>query len=271
MEQSAILHLQTTSNMVEMNKELQEQNLNNPLFLAPDNFKMHDLEGHMQFRTNYRFKFKTTNINDFISYAEEYIENGSKCFVDADRMTAKAFFDLGNKLHAQHQDHTGHLELKRLSDYKKLLDIDEMHLSQKDAGNFIEDFYENVKCFTKDGVEMPASVAAQSIYDMTIEQAKTIKSKVANLGESLSTMEKIEAANQDKICAGFVFKCIPYMGLDEREFQVRLSILTGGERPKISLKVINIEKHQEQMSEEFRDQLVRAFKGSEMKTFIGNQ
>ena len=104
MQQDAILHLQTTANMVAMNKELQKQNLNNPVFLAPSDFKLHSLEKHMQFRTNYRFNFNTTNINDFISYAEEYVEDGSKCFVDAERMTARAFFDLGNKQQAQHQD-----------------------------------------------------------------------------------------------------------------------------------------------------------------------
>lgn len=270
MDQAAIQQIQKTANMVKMNEELQKTKTKNPVFLAPTEFKIFNLEQHMEFRTSYRFNFDTTNIDDFIKYAEEYITLGSKCFVNADRMTAKSIFDLGTEGLAKHQNHTGDLTLKKLSDFQALLNVDQMKLSQKEAGNFLEDYADNIQAYTKDGAEMANSLAAQSLYDMTIEQARTVKSQVSNFGESLSAMEKIEAKNQDKLIAGFNFLCEPYMGLKARTFKVRLSILTGSDVPKISLKIIGLEKHQEEMSEEFRDQLVNAFTDTEMKVFIGS-
>jgi len=57
--------------------------------------------------------------------------------------------------------------------------------------------------------------------------------------------------------------------LSELTFKVRVSILTGGSRPEISLRIIQLETQQEEIAEEFKDILVKKFKSCELQTFIG--
>ena len=51
-----------------------------------------------------------------------------------------------------------------------------------------------------------------------------------------------------KIPATILFTCNPYHGLDDREFVVRVSILTGGDKPKISLRIVKLEANEEDMA-----------------------
>ncbi|STF30642.1 CPS-53 (KpLE1) prophage protein [Escherichia coli] len=57
----------------------------------------------------------------------------------------------------------------------------------------------------------------------------------------------------------FEFKCVPFEGLKERPFKLRLSIITG-DRPVLVLRIIQLEAVQEDMANEFRDLLVEKFK-----------
>jgi uncharacterized protein YfdQ (DUF2303 family) len=53
-----------------------------------------------------------------------------------------------------------------------------------------------------------------------------------------------------------VFKCVPILGLQQRKFTLRLGILTGEAKPKLTLRVINPEQHDEEMADELAN-LVR--------------
>ncbi|MDF0957050.1 DUF2303 family protein, partial [Escherichia coli] len=61
---------------------------------------------------------------------------------------------------------------------------------------------------------------------------------------------------------------VPFEGLKERPFKLRLSIITG-DRPVLVLRIIQLEAVQEEMANEFRDLLVEKFKDSKVETFIG--
>ncbi|WP_244581861.1 DUF2303 family protein, partial [Escherichia coli] len=73
---------------------------------------------------------------------------------------------------------------------------------------------------------------------------------------------------KDIMPVAFEFKCVPFEGLKERPFKLRLSIITG-DRPVLVLRIIQLEAVQEDMANEFRDLLVEKFKDSNVETFIG--
>ncbi|OOI43786.1 hypothetical protein BMT72_24845, partial [Escherichia coli] len=83
-----------------------------------------------------------------------------------------------------------------------------------------------------------------------------------------SLMESVEAKTKDIMPVTFEFKCVPFEGLKERPFKLRLSIITG-DRPVLVLRIIQLEAVQEEMANEFRDLLVEKFKDSKVETFIG--
>ncbi|MEQ4630817.1 DUF2303 family protein, partial [Escherichia coli] len=74
--------------------------------------------------------------------------------------------------------------------------------------------------------------------------------------------------HQDIMPVAFEFKCVPFEGLKERPFKLRLSIITG-DRPVLVLRIIQLEAVQEEMANEFRNLLVEKFKDSKVETFIG--
>ncbi|MGO0220836.1 DUF2303 family protein [Escherichia coli] len=82
------------------------------------------------------------------------------------------------------------------------------------------------------------------------------------------TTETVEAKTKDIMPVAFEFKCVPFEGLKERPFKLRLSIITG-DRPVLVLRIIQLEAVQEEMANEFRDLLVEKFKDSKVETFIG--
>ena len=69
--------------------------------------------------------------------------------------------------------------------------------------------------------------------------------------------------------AVFKFTCEPYLGLDERSFEMRMSTI-GNET--LVLRIKKLEQHEEEMGEEFKDKLQAQFVADdiEITTFIGS-
>lgn len=269
MTKEAIQHLEKTVLLNDVNEKLSKIKTKSNLLVVPHGFELENLESKMPTRDSYRFAFATKSIKDFGEYCQEFDKEGAKCFVNSDSMRANTIFDLGTEEAPLHQRHNAKLQLDKTAAFKALLNINGDHLSQKDAANFVEDWADNISVLCKLGKKMTVAQAAKQLREITIEQVASIDSKVSDFGESMSTMEKVEAKNQDVIPATIEFTCDPYHGLSDRAFTVRVSILTGDQKPKISLRIIKLEAQEEDMAEEFKEILVETFEDSELKTFIG--
>lgn len=266
----SIQHLEKTALLNDVNGELSRIKTKSNLLVVPNGFDVSNLESNMVNRDSYRFAFATKSINDFGEYCKEFDKEGAKCFVNSDYMRANTIFDLGTEEAPLHQLHNAKLQLDKTAAFKALLNINGEHLSQKDAANFVEDWADNIKVLCKAGKTMTVNQASKQLREITIEQIASMDSRVDDFGESMSTMERIEAKNQDVIPATIEFTCDPYHGLVNRAFTVRVSILTGGDKPKISLRIVRLEAQEEDMAEEFKENLVEKFADCELKTFIGD-
>ena len=269
LSKEALQYLEKTALLSDTNKELGKIKAKSNLLMVPQNFDISNLEQYMPNRDSYRFSFSTKSINDFGEYCKEFDKEGGKCLVNSDSMNAKTIFDLGTEDLPLHQLHKARLQLDKTAAFKALLKIDGHALSQKDAANFVDDWADNMVVVSKENVKMTISQAVKQLREITIEQIANTDSKVSNFGESQSTFEKIEAKNQELIPAFIEFTCVPYHGLGNRCFGVRVAILTGGQKPEISLRIIKLEANEEAMAEEFKEILVKTFKDSKLKTFIG--
>jgi len=265
----AIQHLEKSEVLDRLNVELGGIGTKAPVIITPEGFSLSCLEKHMENRTTYRFDFSTKSIKDFGAYCKEFDMAGGKCFVNSDCMYAQSIFDLGTYEAPLHQLHKATLQLDKTAAFKSLLSLSGKHLSQKDAANFVEDWADNVVVTSKDGVVMTINQAAKQLREITIEQVAKVDSQVGDFGESMSAFEKIEAKNQELIPASIKFTCSPYHGLGMREFTVRVGIITGEQKPSISLRIIKLEAQEEDMAEEFKEILVDMFADTQLATFIG--
>lgn len=268
-EKSAIQHLQKSANMLELEERLQSKDTKSTLMLVPEGFKIHDLEDNMELRDFYRFAFSTKSIEDFVEYSKEFDKEGAKCFVNSDDMTAKVIFDIGTEDKPEHQRNKAELSLDKTSAYKKILSIHGEKMYQRDASDFIEDFGDFMRIATSDGEAMTTAQAANAINKITIEAARSMTSEIGDMNNSMSSMESEEVKGASKFPSQISFICEPYLGLDKREFNIKISVLTGHDRPVLSFRILQLEPQKESIAKEFKENLVDKFKDCKLKTFIG--
>ncbi|EFO1746967.1 TPA: DUF2303 family protein, partial [Escherichia coli] len=167
-----------------------------------------------------------------------------------------------------HADNTATLKLKKTAPFSALLSVNGERNSQKSLAEWIEDWADYLVGFDANGDTIQATKAAAAVRKITIEANQTADFEDNDFSGKRSLMESVEAKTKDIMPVAFEFKCIPFEGLKERPFKLRLSIITG-DRPVLVLRIIQLEAVQEEMANEFRDLLVEKFKDSKVETFIG--
>lgn len=220
----------------------------------PNNFEIKDLEKFMPTRRRVTGNMATSVVADFSKYAELNKEEGAAIFIDPKSMSATAVLNMGTPAKPGHCDNTTTLTAERTAAYSALLQITQRNQSygQKDIAEFIEDWSGIIKC-QKDGDAILNNKAIAAIRSITIEALRKIGNEEKNLSATRSAFEKIEATSEHTIPTEIAFSCVPYKGLSERSFNMRLSILTGSDKPSIVLRIIKAEEHEEQMAGELAD------------------
>lgn len=235
----------------------------------PNNFEIKDLEKYMPNRRRVTGNMATSVIADFAKYAGLNKEDGAAIFIDPKSMSATAVLNMGTPAKPGHCDNTTTLTAERTAAYTALLQITQRNQSygQKDIAEFLEDWSAIVRC-SKDGEQVLIGHAIAAIRSINIEALRKIGNEEKNLSVSKSTFEKIEATSEHTIPTEIGFTCTPFKDLSPRSFSMRLSILTGSDKPSIVLRVIKAEEHEEQMAKELAD-LVSDAIGEDMPVMIG--
>ena len=270
LDKSAIQHIQESWGLEEANKQLSNTKTKTPVVAIPQGLSIESLEQYMPLASSYRFVFTTSSIDDFIRYNLLNDKKGAFCFVNDETMEAVSIFDLGSVEKPGHKRSKAILELKETALFARLVEINGQHMDQKSAAEFIEDWGDSIESIiTKKGEQATASAAAMMLSKMTISSVKDITSHVGDFNESLSSMERIEAKGEDDIPSVFTFKCIPYVGLPERSLTLKVGIITTGEKPKVSLRIVRFDQLSEDIAEEFKKVIVDQTNDLEIETLIG--
>lgn len=235
----------------------------------PGDFKLHSLEPFLDGRFRFRGTMSTSSIDDFLSYATENADSDTQCFIDDEQMSATCFFNLGSTTEPGHADHTAQLKLKTTAPYRAMVNINGRTLSQDDIVEWLEDWNVHVQASDTERNQTDTKKALQAIRKITIAAQSEQTSDKSDFRATRSAMENIEARSSDQLPAGFLFTCTPYEGLGERTFFLRLSVIPQKGEPVLKLRIVQFEREQEQMAEEFKNLLVTGFDHTDVWTFIG--
>lgn len=239
-----------------------------PAVALPKTVNVQSLENLYAGRFRFRGQMETASIDDFVRYSTGYAAEGTRCFINADKMRAASVFNLGTLDAPGHADNTAVLALKRTAPYFALLNINGDRNSQKQLAEWLEDWSDYVTGFSADGEAIDAKKAAASVRKITIDAVRSADYEDQDFSGKRSVMESVEAKSKDIMPVAFEFKCVPYEGLEEYRFKVRMSILTS-DSPVLVLRIVQLEAYEEEMAQEFRNLLVENFKDSAVETFIG--
>lgn len=267
MDHTAIKQIQQGAGIEQAAASIEGGLAGNGITALPSDYKQHDLETFMPTRRRARGVMTTSAGPDFAQYVAAHAEEGACVFVDADEMQAVAVLNMGTPATPGHTDNRAKLALKRTAAYSALRNIAGNAVSQLRAAEFLEDWTGYVQCFNDQGaITLPKAIAA--IRKLSIESMRKLESSEQSLSASKSAFESVQATSADPIPTTIYFKCEPYHGLTEREFVLRLGVLTGGDKPTISLRVVKQELHDEEMATEFAER-VRGLLGSDIPVMLG--
>lgn len=216
----------------------------------PDDFTVHDTEKFRTNRRRARGTMTTSVLKDFAAYAIEHNDGGA-VFVDADAMSATAVLNLGKPDEPGHADNTAVLQLRQTAPFGALLlkSHGGLPMKQADLAEFLEDWAPYIQCSNDEGdIELRKAVAA--VRRITIENLRKVDSTVQQLAESRSAFESVAATSTEVIPTYLDFTCVPYLGLAERTVRARIGVITTGDKPALTLRIINLEHHKEQMAAE---------------------
>jgi len=227
----------------------------------PSDYKQHDLEAFMPLRRRARGTMTTADHQAFTAYTKAHAEKGCAVFVDAGNMSATAVLNLGTPTEPGHTDNRAYLVLDKTAAFLALMTATHRTLTQREAAEFFEDWAEQLKFFADADAsgQIPVAQAAATIRKLTIEGLRKIESQTAQLSESRSAFESISAKADQAIPTIIYFNCQPYHGLTERLFVMRLGIKADDKAPGISLRIIKLEQHKEEMANELANKVRDGF------------
>lgn len=241
-----------------------------PAVVLPSDFNVKSLEHLQEGRYRFRGAMDTTSISDFVKYSMQHgIEEGVSCFIDADEMAAKTIFNIGTIGDPGHADNTAMVSLKKTAPFASLLNVNGRKSGQKELAEWLEDWRDNLMAFDAEGNVIDIKQAINAVRKITIEASRSADHEDSDFGAKRSVMESVEAKSRDVMPAAFQFTCTLYDELSERAIKLRYSVLTGGEVPVLVLRIVQLEKLEEQIAQEFRDLLADKFEKTEIQTYIG--
>jgi uncharacterized protein YfdQ (DUF2303 family) len=208
-------------------------------------------------RSRYRGTFATQNLGAFADYVVATVENNAPRtpaagFIDPDHASAVAYFNLGDHEHPGHGDNTAALTLKPTAAYAALLATTQRALDQRTLHDFLEDWRDNITVLV-DGQPRDNGIAnaLAAVRDITVEQARKVQHVERDFGATRSAMESVDARSTLTLPSGFEFKAVPYEGLQERTFRLRLGVNTGGDKLSLTLRIQQAEQLSEDIARDF--------------------
>lgn len=224
----------------------------------PTDMELHDLEDYAPNRYRLAGSLNTTRLTDFVSYCRENAEDGAKVLVNAEHMQATALLNFGDKTCPGHADNRATLKYRQTPAYAALLKMNSSTPAQRELAEWLEDWRDHLQCWAEhEEIDLPLAVAA--VRNVTIEALNKAETTVEQLGASRSEFESIKATSKQTLPTIITFTCKPYTELPERTFRLRLHIHTAERAPRITLRIINLPQHEDDMATEVVDQITAAF------------
>lgn len=270
MDQSAIQEIanlsaaQTAGNVIAQNGMA--------AIVIPGNYKLEPIEHLNPLPTQFRGKFKTTVLAQFIRYIDQNGSADTGVFIDQDSMSAAAIIDMETKDFPQWGKHIAGVAIKKTPTYGALLSFADQCLNQQAFIDFAEDCQDHIAFYYGDHQPTadPFKATIKTLRKLKTAATATTENEVGNFNASRSAMETIEiTAGAEQPPAGFLFTVVPHDGFDAIKFDCQLRAITEGKEVKLKYRIVQLEQHKEQIAEQFREKIISGIKTDEISIFIG--
>ncbi len=244
--------------------------INTGVMIVPESFRSIDLEKYMPERRRFRGNFSTTSIEDFCVYANDH--DAGSIFVDTDkrRMSARAYFDLGDQHAPGHAEHQASLSLEPSPAYAAALAINGERLKQSQLAEFIEDWLPQLTILHNEDVQNPLQ-AIQAVRNIVINANAAASHSEHHFGASRSAMEEVEAKSSvHQLPTHITFTFVPHIGFEPIDVVFRVAVITDKESPRLTLRWMQQDIQQEAIGENLKEMIATELSQNGCPIYSGN-
>lgn len=224
-----------------------------------ENFKVLDAEKYQNGRNRIRGIFATPIFADFAQYIADAPTTGSvPVFVSRDDVKAVAVLNYSEKGFDQgHCDHTATLQLDPTVVWKKLNQLKDTKLDQKRFATFLEDWASVLMAVDADENVISIKEAIVAVRNMKVDTITSNEAEVENTREVRTAYADIAAkAKKGQLPAKFKILDTAYVGLDEKEIELRLIVNGGSGEPIFAIQIVKEEILANEIIQEFKKKVI---------------
>lgn len=225
------------------------------LLLVHDNYQKADIEKMLPHRIRPRGDYKTGDLKSFADFLAQNNINPSgtlTVFVNADRMSAVCPLNFREGDAYGHCDFTAILVLKKTAVYAAMQENNNKRISQRDFAILLEDWSDSLAARSAAGEQIDIVDAIRAVRSMSIDAARSVATVAANMSESRSVMEQVEAKSLKGTLPAYFEIIDPcYFGLPYRAIRLRLVVSTADENPCFKVMIVGAEHLAESIADDF--------------------
>lgn len=217
-----------------------------------------DAEKFMGQRFRAHGEFSTPTFNDFKDFVEKEGSKSTPIFVNQNEVKAIAVLNFSSGENAQgHCDYLASLRLESTVVWKKLNQLKDQKLDQRNFAIFMEDWAQVLNAFDENNTAIDAKEALVAIRNMQVDASVISNAEVENTRQVQSEMAQIAAtAKKGVLPAYFSIKDSAYLGLDEREIKLRLIVNSSGGTPQFAIQIVKEELLCNEIINDFKEKVI---------------
>lgn len=210
-------------------------------------------------RSRFRGKLVTNSLADFVHYVKRDHGAGpdsrASVFVDAAKLSATAFFNLGDYQSPGHADHRAELSLDSTAAYKAVAAAHGLRTDQRGLSEWLEEWAPHLDVLDEHGNTMSTLAAIVAVRSVKVKATSEAATTVGSFAANRTAMEDIEAkATAGSALPGRIkFTFVPALGLAEQTADLRLYLSAKPEeKPHFFVKWIGREQVIEAIAQDFK-------------------
>ncbi len=241
-----------------------------PYLVVPEGANLESLEQFEDQPYRMRARFRTERITDFCRYVQEQaVQEGGAVFIHPRGKGAQAVIDYGSHDAPLWGNHRASLAPKHTAEYDSLLKAVSEPLTQRDITDWLEDWQSIITPY-REGETLPVSQAIANLRRVDIKASLESQHQEDDWSSTKSSMEQIEAkSGKRKLPEGFRLEGKVFPDTESRDIDVRISLLTGDNKPRFRLRIVGREALEESIAREVEERVREGLGEAPVQIYVG--
>lgn len=241
-----------------------------PAVVIPSGRKVESLEHLLSTPVFQRASYTTERLEDFCRYVGAEANTATAVFVEPDGSGAQGILDFGDHNAPAWKRHKANLQMKHTGEFAACLGIHGKAMSQRNIIEWLEDWGHIASGVNADGEALTVPRMISALRRIDIKAKREVGNEEQNFGAKRTAMEEVEATSGEGSMPDIIkIACQVYPCTRQREVTLRLSLLTGDDKPTLKARIIGLETINKEVAEEIELEIATRLDGK-ARVFVGS-